>query len=173
MPTQSRSVILRSSGLACSTVAVIGSRAIPQMGQFPGLSRTISGCMGHVYREWVRGALTVSGSKAIPHFGQLPAPLLWISGCMGQTNSVIFRLCSSRSFRSVSFRSHHCSIRGVFYAELAQGSLQEERIASAPISLSSGRDRRTAKIVSSATSMSATPSAVQLESILLDRNLPK
>ena len=32
-----------------SSVTVIGSKAMPQMGHDPGSSFTISGCIGHVY----------------------------------------------------------------------------------------------------------------------------
>ncbi len=48
---QNRRVILRSSGLAASPAAgVIGSSAIPQIGQLPGPLRTICGCIGQVHR---------------------------------------------------------------------------------------------------------------------------
>ena len=46
---QRRRVMLSSSGFDASRVAVIGSSAMPQMGQIPGLSRTISGSIGQVY----------------------------------------------------------------------------------------------------------------------------
>src|SRR5262245_40472963 len=43
--TQSRRFMSASSGLASSSAAtLLGSSAIPQIGQFPGSSRTISGC---------------------------------------------------------------------------------------------------------------------------------
>src|SRR2546423_2413790 len=49
-PIQSRRVMSvnseSSSGLAAEIV--FGSRAIPQIGQSPGLSRSISGCIGQV-----------------------------------------------------------------------------------------------------------------------------
>src|SRR5690349_9016748 len=47
--TQKRRFISTSSELSSSSVAVRGSSAIPQIGQKPGASRTISGCIGHVY----------------------------------------------------------------------------------------------------------------------------
>src|SRR5437764_1104287 len=48
--TQNRRVISTSSGFFPSArVTVRGSSAIPQIGQEPGASRTISGCMGQVY----------------------------------------------------------------------------------------------------------------------------
>ena len=47
--TQNRRVISTSSGFVSSPEAVIGSSAMPQMGQLPGPSRTISGCIGQVY----------------------------------------------------------------------------------------------------------------------------
>ena len=49
-PTQNRRVMSRSSGLPASPAAgVIGSSAMPQIGQLPGSSRTISGCIGQVH----------------------------------------------------------------------------------------------------------------------------
>ena len=48
--TQNRRVMSTSSGLGpVSSVMSVGSRAMPQIGQAPGPSRTISGCMGQVY----------------------------------------------------------------------------------------------------------------------------
>ena len=48
---QKRWLILRSSGFSASAPAagVIGSRAMPQIGQEPGPFRTISGCIGQVH----------------------------------------------------------------------------------------------------------------------------
>ena len=65
---------------------VRGSRAMPQIGQLPGASRTISGCIGHVYSIFVAGAAE-TGSKAMPHFGQLPGPCWRTSGCIGHVYS--------------------------------------------------------------------------------------
>ncbi len=49
-PTQKRRIMSRSSGLAVSPAAgVIGSSAMPQIGQLPGSDRTISGCIGQVH----------------------------------------------------------------------------------------------------------------------------
>ncbi len=46
--TQNRFVMSSSSGFVSSSAATVtGSRAMPQIGQLPGSSRTISGCMGH------------------------------------------------------------------------------------------------------------------------------
>jgi len=60
---------------------------MPQIGQEPGASRTICGCIGQVYSVRLTGAVTVAGSSAMPHFGQLPGPGCLISGCMGQVYS--------------------------------------------------------------------------------------
>jgi hypothetical protein len=49
MLIQSRLVISASSGFACSAVTSRGSSAMPQIGHEPGPSRTICGCIGHVY----------------------------------------------------------------------------------------------------------------------------
>jgi hypothetical protein len=47
---QNRRVIATSSGSgAVSSAGTRGSSAMPQIGQVPGASRTISGCIGHVY----------------------------------------------------------------------------------------------------------------------------
>jgi hypothetical protein len=59
---------------------------MPQIGQLPGPSRTISGCIGHVYSIFVAGAAE-TGSSAMPHFGQLPGPICRISGCIGHVYS--------------------------------------------------------------------------------------
>jgi hypothetical protein len=47
--TQNRRVMSSSSGFGASpSVTVLGSRAIPQIGQLPAPGRTISGCIGQV-----------------------------------------------------------------------------------------------------------------------------
>ena len=71
--TKNRLVMSSSSGLRSSTLTTRGSRAMPQIGQEPGSSRTISGCIGQVHSVRV-GAIASTGSSAIPHFGQLPGP---------------------------------------------------------------------------------------------------
>lgn len=57
---------------------------MPQIGQFPGSSRTTSGCIGQVYWVFV-GSVGVSGSSAIPQLGQAPGASSRTSGHMGQT----------------------------------------------------------------------------------------
>ncbi len=82
---QKRRVISTSSGLgASSRVAVLGSSAMPQIGQEPGSSRTISGCIGQTYSIRVAGAAIVSGSSAMPHLGQAPGLDARTSGSIGQ-----------------------------------------------------------------------------------------
>src|SRR5215510_16294669 len=77
-PTQNRRVMSTNSGLAASSkVTVLGSRAMPHMGQKPGSGRTISGCIGHTYSVFTIGAGGAAGSKAIPHFGQEPGLDSW------------------------------------------------------------------------------------------------
>src|SRR5580700_373813 len=78
-----RLVMSESSGLVSSAVTSRGSSAMPQIGQAPGASRTICGCIGQVYSVSLAGADMVMGSSAMPHFGQFPGPDLLISGCMG------------------------------------------------------------------------------------------
>src|SRR5215470_14857296 len=81
---QKRRVMSRSSGFSSTlAVTVRGSSAIPQIGQWPGVERTISGCIGQVYS--VVETTGDSGSKAIPHFGHAPGPDFRTSGHMGQT----------------------------------------------------------------------------------------
>jgi hypothetical protein len=47
---QNRRVMSRSSGLAAAPpTGVIGSRAMPQIGQLPGAGRWICGCIGQVH----------------------------------------------------------------------------------------------------------------------------
>ena len=75
-----------SSGFRSSSVTARGSSAIPQIGQAPGASRTISGCIGHVHSVLVTGAAT-TGSSAMPHFGQAPGPFWRTSGSIGQVYS--------------------------------------------------------------------------------------
>ena len=85
---QNRLVMSTSSGFFCSVaVTVLDSSAIPQIGHEPGLSRTIWGCMGHVYSVFVAGAAAITGSSAIPHFGQSPGPSCRTSGSIGQVCS--------------------------------------------------------------------------------------
>ncbi len=55
---------------------------MPQIGQVPGPSRTISGCIGQTHS--VAGSAGVTGSSAIPHLGQVPGPDRTTSGCIGQ-----------------------------------------------------------------------------------------
>ena len=77
-----------SSGFcSSSTLTVLGSRAMPQIGQDPGASRTISGCMGQVYSVFVTGSAATTGSSAIPHFGQSPGPCWRTSGSIGHVYS--------------------------------------------------------------------------------------
>src|SRR5687767_7156289 len=83
--TQKRRVMSVSSGLSSSSVMVRGSSAMPQIGQLPGASRTISGCIGQVHSVFVAGAVTISGSSAMPHFGQAPGLSCRTSGSIGQT----------------------------------------------------------------------------------------
>ena len=61
-----------------------GSSAMPQIGQFPGSSRTICGCIGQTYSVFETGATGATGSSAIPHFGHDPGWSCRISGCIGQ-----------------------------------------------------------------------------------------
>ncbi len=66
--TQSRRVMSVSSGFSSSATSS-GSSAMPQIGQEPGSSLTISGCIGQVQRTCAERTV---GSSAIPHFGQDP-----------------------------------------------------------------------------------------------------
>src|SRR5882762_2503976 len=67
--TQKRRRISTSSWFASwSRETVRGSSVIPQIGQLPGASRTICGCIGHVYSTVVAGGPGFNGSSAIPHF---------------------------------------------------------------------------------------------------------
>src|SRR6267143_6486637 len=85
---QSLLVMFTNSGFfSSSAVTVLGSRAMPQIGHEPGLSRTIWGCMGHVYSVLVAGAAATTGSSAMPHFGQSPGPCRRTSGSIGQVYS--------------------------------------------------------------------------------------
>src|SRR5579859_533811 len=82
--TQNRIRIERSSGFSLSfNTIVIDSSAMPQIGQFPGLSCTISGCIGQVYSVFVTEE-GLAGSSAIPHFGQAPGLSELTSGSIGQ-----------------------------------------------------------------------------------------
>ena len=86
--TQKRRVIETNSGFSsCSATAVLGSSAMPQIGQDPGPSRTISGCMGKVYSIRVGSAEPAARSSAIPHFGQAPGRSWLTSGSIGQMYS--------------------------------------------------------------------------------------
>src|SRR6185295_13063927 len=87
--SQNRRRISTSSSFSSSaTETVRGSSAMPQIGQLPGASRMISGCIGQVYSTFCFGGATVSDSNAIPHLGQEPVLSERTSGCIGQVNSV-------------------------------------------------------------------------------------
>ena len=75
-----------SSGLGASiSETTRGSSAMPQIGQEPAASRTISGCIGQVYSVFVNAAgFERSGSSAIPQFGQAPGRSDRTSGSIGQ-----------------------------------------------------------------------------------------
>jgi hypothetical protein len=45
---------------------------MPQIGQVPGLSRTICECIGQVHFVPPFGGGAITASSAIPHFGQFP-----------------------------------------------------------------------------------------------------
>ena len=83
--TSSRRCMSLSSGLTgSSSETVRGSSAMPQIGQVPGASRTIWGCIGQTHST----LLTAAGaflSSAMPHFGQAPARSDCTSGSIGQT----------------------------------------------------------------------------------------
>ena len=67
---QNRRAMSRYSRIVVSSSAVgtIGSRCMPQIGQRPGLSRTISGCIGHVYWAppdvWRAGRCVAGAARA-------------------------------------------------------------------------------------------------------------
>ena len=83
---QNRRVMSTSSGFGpSSSVTVRGSSAMPQIGHAPGASRTISGCIGHVYSTRVAGGVASAGSSAMPHFGHGPGWSCSTSGSIGQT----------------------------------------------------------------------------------------
>src|ERR1051325_44960 len=86
---QKRRFMSTNSAFSSSAEIVRGSSAIPQIGQKPGASRTICGCMGQVYSIFSFGALTVTGSSVIPHFGQEPGLSCRTSGCIGQVYSAL------------------------------------------------------------------------------------
>ena len=82
--SQKRRDMSRSSALSSSSPAPArGSSAIPQIGQVPGASRTISGCIGQVHSALAAGRGDTA-SSAIPHFGQEPGWSTRTSGCIGQ-----------------------------------------------------------------------------------------
>jgi hypothetical protein len=65
--TQNRRFMSASSGFCSSSAeTVLGSRAIPQIGQLPGWFRTTSGCIGQVYSA----ALVAAGSGASSEGGR-------------------------------------------------------------------------------------------------------
>src|ERR687891_369182 len=83
---QKRRVMSTKSGLgASSRLTVLGSSAIPQIGQEPGSGRTISGCIGQTYSTRVAGAVSAAGSNAMPHLGQAPGLDSRTSGSIGQS----------------------------------------------------------------------------------------
>ena len=65
--TQKRRVMSASSGFSGSSaeVTVRGSSAMPQIGQLPGASRTISGCIGQVHSVPFGAACAGAGACAV------------------------------------------------------------------------------------------------------------
>src|SRR5882672_249878 len=101
-------VMFTNSGFfSSSAMTVLGSRVIPQIGHEPGLSRTIWGCMGHVYSVFVAGAAATTGSSAIPHFGQSPRRRWRTSGSIGQVYS--FAACRGDTVGSAGAIDAICS----------------------------------------------------------------
>jgi hypothetical protein len=101
---QNRRFMSISSGLTSSPVISRGSSAMPQIGQGPGLSRTISGCIGHVYSTRVAGGRKELGSRAIPHFGQLPGVSHRTSASIGQVYSMTGAFAGGAAARGAGFR---------------------------------------------------------------------
>ena len=107
---QNRRVISSSSLVSSSALIITASRAMPQIGQLPGSSRSTSGCIGQVY--WCLGAAMLARSSAMPHFGQAPGWLAWTSGCIGQVHSVlIFLLLAARAISGNPVVRRHRSVR--------------------------------------------------------------
>ena len=80
-----RRVMSTSSAFGPSSIVTVrGSSAMPQIAQAPGPSRTISGCIGHVYSTRADGSVERSGSSAMPHFGHAPGWSWRTSGSIGQ-----------------------------------------------------------------------------------------
>src|SRR5689334_4185669 len=95
---QNRPDISINSGFASScTGMVLGSNAMPQMGQIPGSDRTISGCMGQVYSVLLFASGS-AGSSAIPHLGQGTGLSSDTSGHIGQTYFVVFDPVAAGAF---------------------------------------------------------------------------
>ena len=92
---QKRRLMSMSSAFFSSTTMLRGSSAMPHFGQLPGVSCTISGCMGQVYSVRVTGACRVSGSSAMPQPGQAPGPCCRTSGHIGQ-------MCARSSLAAVA-----------------------------------------------------------------------
>src|SRR5205809_2553553 len=86
---QNRLVMSTSSGLGVSSALTVrGSSAIPQIGHDPGASRTICGCIGHVYSTFVSDAGSERlGSNAMPHLGHTPGCDERTSVSIGQTKA--------------------------------------------------------------------------------------
>src|SRR5882762_3350135 len=77
--TQRRLHIESYSGSACSPAMMsIGSKAMPQIGQFPGPNWTISGCIGHVYRIFC--ALAGGGASRACSIPEVPGAARNFSG---------------------------------------------------------------------------------------------
>ncbi len=83
-PTQKRLLMSINSSFFSSTSTVRGSSAMPHFGQLPGLSCTISGCIGQVYSVRLASCGTPMGSSAMPQIGQDPGRSSSTSGSIGQ-----------------------------------------------------------------------------------------
>ena len=83
-PIQKRRVMSSSSGFSSFAATVLGSSAMPQIGQSPGSLRTISGCIGQTYSVMSGFGSAFSGSSAMPQTGQAPGLDSRTSGSIGQ-----------------------------------------------------------------------------------------
>lgn len=110
---QKRRDMLVSSGFFSSaSLAVRGSSAMPHLGQLPGLSWTISGCIGHVYSTFCDGGTTETGSSAMPHLGQDPGWSCRISECIGHVYSVFRDDTPFVAAGSIGAQCGHAAVMG-------------------------------------------------------------
>jgi hypothetical protein len=97
--SQRRRLMSRSSASSSAIAASAGSSAMPQIGQLPGPSRTISGCMGHSH--------VLLGPVGLPGCGWAPSARSSFLGAVACASGAACAITSSAFGRVGAFSSRY------------------------------------------------------------------